>query len=648
MGLLDNNNVLTTPRTGLEGTDFKLLASTKKYRVFRWVNESRPALNVTFKDVFVWSGNGKIYLVKGKITDSPTEIEVNGTNFPGLRGTPSVSRVIAVPCTFVTGASRYGNVSSITASNVRICVIFSNGQIYNNYPACFDDHDFYSASYATWSPKVPVEDMFTKFEESAVWDLPNRKHPVKTTSGDDAALIATGMYYYNPALPDNAYEIHPAINTANGYGNSGFGATNEVNPISTGENIGKRARFWRTNPDNANANSFSYMGGYVADNLFTMVGTYQTNTGSSPCRICVFGTQDGRNWYNMYEFAGRDTIHFGTDWTNASHIGLAIAQTGSAGSGIYNIKKRVLVVPAASNKEPSVKFEYGSVLNVTGISGDENGITFTTASAHGLVNGDCIVVNFQSGQSANGRAFDWMVNPSADGESGGNGILFKVTDITTNTFKVTMYIWNPDNNLPVRHIHAINRCKDGVSVSTGENYPAAGWILYDSIIPADAFGGYNVASITQNSFLRLNSARGCYHRSLGTIIRQEADGTYCYISMDEAGIPTADVPLAEGRTDVLKHNSTGVYKVKIDGIDSLADNGVLLYQGKETAFGFQEMLGVFVYTGQFGDLALSFDNGVSWIECTMPPENSGQALAHFSGVTYDRMFSINNVLIQLI
>lgn len=649
MGLLDNNNVLTTPRTGLEGTDFQLLARTEKYDVFRWIKrDTQTQLQVTFRNIFVWSDDEKLYLVKGKITDTPQEVEINSTNFPGLRGTPSVVRVIAVPCSFVYSSGTYGNVGSITADNVRLCVIFNNGQIYNNYPSCFNDHDFYSKSYATWSPKVPLDDMFTKFEESAVWDLPNRKHPVKTTSGDDATLIATGKYYYNPALPEASYEIHPAIGAANGYGNTvGFGATQEVNPASSGTNTGKRARFWFTNPDNANANSFAFMGGYVADNLFTMVGTYQTNTGSSPCRICVFGTQDGRNWYCMYEFAGRDMLHYGDQWSSPQHTGLSIAQSGSVGSGVYNVKKRTLIVPSAADKEPSNKFEYGAAINVTGISGDENGITVTTASAHGFYNGDCIVVNFQSGQSASGRDFDWMVNPDTTADSGGNGILFKVSDVTTDTFKLTMYIWNPDNNLPVRHIHALNRCKDGVSVSTGESYPAAGWILYDTITAADAFGGYNVASLTQNEFLRLNSAKGCYHRSLGTIVRQEAEGTFCYISMDEAGITTGDVPLATGRTDVLKHNSTGVYKVRIDGIDSLADNGELLYQGIETAFGFQEMLGAFVYTGQFGDMAITFDNGKSWIECKMPPENSGQALAHFSGVTYDRKFSINNVLVQL-
>jgi len=534
---------------------------------------------------------------------------------------------------------------------MRLCVIFSNGQIYHNYPSCFDDHDFYSASWAKYiGEKVPLDDMFTKFDESVVWDLPNRKHPVKTLTGADATLIATGAYYYNPALPDSAYEIHPAINQANGYGNSvGFGATNEINPISSGSSIGTRARFWRSNPDDASACSFNYMGGYVADNLFTMIGTYRNNTTSNPCRICVFGTQDGgRNWFNMYEFASMDKLHYGDQWSNpSSAVGLPLAQSGSAGSGIYTIKQRTLVLPSINDKEPTNKFEYGSAVNVSSISGDSNGIVFTTASAHGLVEKDCIIVDFQSGVSPSNRTFDWMVNSSTSSTSGGNGVMFKVHVLSTTTFSVGMYIWNPDNNLPCRHIHALNRCKDGVSVSTGENMPLGGWILYDSIISVDAFGGYNVADLSKNNFVRLNSIKGCYHRSLGTIVQQEKDGTYCYISMDEAGITTADVPLPDGRTDVLKHNSTGIYKVKVEGIDSLAENGVLLYQGRETAFGFQQILNSFVYTGQFGDLAISFDEGKSWTECTMAPGNRGATFCHFGGVTWDRMFSIDNILVQL-
>lgn len=650
MGLLDNNMIFTTPKTGLEGTAFRMVASTENYDVFSWEKtDSQTILQVTYKDVFAWNDAENVYIAKGKITDTPTTIAVNSTNFPNLRGTPSVVRIIACPCTFVSGSARYGSISSITAANIRLCIIFSNGQIYHNYPSCFDDHDFYSATYATWSPKVLVDDMFTKFAESAIWDLPNRKHPVKTTAGTDATLIATGAYYYNPALPESAYEIHPAINQTNGYGNSGFGATTNVNPISTGGDIGTRARFWYTDPDNVSANSFAFMGGYVADNLFTMIGTYRSNTTSAPCRICVFGTQDGgRNWFNMYEFAAMDKLHYGDQWSNpSSAVGLILAQSGSAGSGIYTIKQRTLVLPSINDKEPTNKFEYGSAINVTSISGDSNSIVFTTASAHGLVEKDCIIVDFQSGVSGSNRAFDWMVNSSTSSTSGGNGVMFKVHVLSTTTFSVGMYIWNTDNNLPCRHIHAINRCKDGVSVSTGENMPLGGWILYDSIISADAFGGYNVANLVTNNFIRLNSIKGCYHRSLGTIVQQEKEGTYCYISMDEAGIETADVSLPEGRTDVLKHNSTGIYKVKVEGIDSLAENGELLYQGRETAFGFQQMLNAFVYTGQYGDLAISFDQGKSWIECVMSPQNSGQALAHFSGPTYDRQFSINNILVQL-
>ena len=662
MGLLDNNKVLTSPLTGVEGSHFKPICSNDALDAWVWEKAANAGgvMHLTYGDIFVWSDsdyyNNNLYIVKGKITDEPTIVAINDENFPNLRKTsnkyPSVMHVIACPATFVFNGYTYGHITNKTASHIRLCVIFSNGQIYHNYPSCYNDHDFYNSVYAKYGDgeNILLADLFTKFDESVVWDLPNRKHPVKTTTGEDAALIATGMYYYNPALKEKCYELHPAINQANGYGNTvGFAATNNKNNISDGGNIGLRARFWRTDMDSSSANSFSYMGGYIADNLFTMIGTYRNNAGTEPSRTCVFGTQDGgRNWYCMYEFAGKDRCHVNDNYVAADGaIGIPLAQTGSVSDGVYCIKRRIINVPDSTVKEPSVLFEYDEPVNVSNIVGDSSGIIFTVAS-HGLAAGDCIVVDFQNDVSANNRAFDWMVNSSASSTDGGNGILFKVTDVTSDTFKVTLYIWNPDSNLPIRHIHALNRCKDGVSVSCGERYPHGGWILYDAIEAADAFAYYNIASLTLNKFVRLNSTNISLQRPLGVIVQKEADGkTYCYVGMDDETILSNNVTMPEGRTESFKHNSTGVWKVAVDGIDSLRDNAVLKYQAIQTCFGFQQIANAFVFTGQYGKLAISYDCGETWTECNIPYENWGQNLCHFSGPTYDRKFSIDNVLVQL-
>lgn len=658
MGLLDNNKVITTPSTGLEGSNFRLLISNEAFDMWEWYREKSTSKNLalTFRDIFGWYDTANVYLVKGKITDTPTSIAINTTNFPNLReysggGFPKVKHIIACPWTTVVGSDRFGNVKAVSATEVRVCVIFENGQVYHNYPTCFNDHDFYSAKYATTNGGTEVETLFTKFDESVIWDIAGRKNPT-----NDLTLVSTGAYYYNPALEANAYEMHPALNTANGYGNTvGFGSTTNVNPISTGANIGLRARFWFPNRDDVDQNSFTYMGGYITDNLFTMVATYRNNKGSKPCRMCVFGTQDGgRSWFNMYEFASADRMKIDATYTDAdTTYGAPLAQTGNAGSDIYSIRRRNLIIPTATAKEPSDIFEYDNAINVESIIGTSESITITTASAHGLKNGDAVVVGFQSGVSDDDRAFDWMVNDSVSATSGGNGVLLKVKSATTTTFVATLYIHNPQSGLPVRHIHALNRCKDGVSISCGEWYPC-GWIIYNAIQPADAFAGYNVASSESNKYVRLTSTSTACQRPLGVIVEQDGKDTYAYIGMDNSGTEMNDVEMPEGRTESFRHNSCGVWKVLIDGIDSQKDNGEILYQGIEPSFGFQQVNSAKVFVGQWGDFALTYDNGKSWSKTKIPyssgsvyTANWGQNGCHFSGPTLDGKFSIDNILVQL-
>lgn len=658
MGLLDSNKVLTTPNTGLEGSPFNLLVSNDKVDIWEYADKNtQKELRVTFRDVFVWSESDKLYMVKGKITDEPIVLEVNDINFPNLRhinndsskGFPSIVKVIACPAQFCySNSKQYGNVTSIYGKDFRVCVIFDNGQIYHNFPSFRNDSDFYNDVWAKiGTGAVKIEALFDKFDESVVWDLPGRKHPVKTTTGDDAALIATGAYYYNPALPDNCYEFHPALNSPNGYGNTdGFGATNNVNNVSNGKNIGLRSRFWRPNMDDTFCNSFFYMGGFVTDNLFTMIGTYRSNTTTHPCRMCVFGTQDGgRTWYAMYEFANQERVKMGSTYQSAdATIGIILAQEGNASANIYNVKRRSIIVPSGTDKEPSTLFEYGNAINISSIVGTTSGIIVTTESAHGFSKGDTIVIGLQENVSLDGRVFDWLVNSNADGTTSGNGVLFKVGNVTSTTFVLTMYINNPDSNLPVRHIHALNKCKDGVSVSCGEQYPC-GWILYHAIKEADAFAAYNVADTDKNIFVRLTSTADSFQRPLGFVLQQEGKDTYCYIGSDNEFTLMNDVTMPEGRTNTFKHNSCGVWKVKLDEIDSHKDNGLILYNARQVAYGFQQMGNALVFVGQFGDLAISFDKGETWTEIQLPGSHIGAC--NFSGMTYDNKFSINNVLIQL-
>lgn len=648
MGLLDNNKVLVKEFTGLEGSRFNLLSSNDAFDVWEWSRSNEQnSLRVTFRDIFVWSDYKSLFMVKGKITDTPIKIAVNSVNFPNLTGS-NIMKVIACPFTPTTQtglpAYKFKHVSSINAKYCRICVIFDNGQIYHNYPTCYNDSDFYDSEYAVEN-STKIEDLFTKFDESVVWDIAGRKNPT-----NDPSLVATGAYYYNPALPSNCYRMYPAVNQANGYGNTeGFDATNSVNNISTGANIGLRARFWRAMANGVNTNPFIYMGGYITDNLFTMIGTYRSNEGVNPTRTCVFGTQDGgRSWYNMYEFAGKERIKRGGSYVSADGTeGIKLAQTGNATSGIYNVKRRTLNIPSAADKEPATLFEYGAAINITSIVGTSNDITVTTESVHNYQKGDAVIIGLQENVSLDSRDFDWMVNSSANTTTGGNGIIFVVNDVTETSFTLMQYIWNTESNLPVRHIHSLNLCKDGVTIGCGEAYPRGGWIVYDAIQAADSFSGYNVASSDYNNFVRLNSTADSFQRPLGVILQQEGKDTYLYIGSDNEYTPMNDVEMPIGRTDTFKHNSCGVWKCKLDEIDSQKDNGIIKLNTRQTCYGFQQKENAFVFTGNYGELAISYDNGESWTTIQLPVANSGQEIANFSGMTYDRKFSINNILVQL-
>ena len=659
MGLLDNNSVLTTPKTGLEGSSFVPLISNNNFDAWQWDNNATgKRLALTFRDVFAWIASGTVadegtalYLVKGKITDTPTKIEVNGTNFPGLRGSPKIVHIIACPCEFFrsTSDSYTNGKSALQGREYRVCVIFDNGQIYHNYPSCHDTYDFTVAEqYDT------TLNLFFKFDESVVWDLAERRHPVKTNTGDDAALIASGAYYYNPALPNKCYEFHPALNAPNGYGNTvGFGATNSVNVASQGEDIGIRSRFWRSDMEDAAANSFDYMGGYIANELYTMVGTYRNNTNTA-CRICVFGTQDGgRNWYCMYEFASMDRLKYGeASYRAATGIkGAAISQDGdSVLEGVYKVKRRTLIVPYATAKEPSNNFEYDGEVNISSIIGANGVITVTTASAHGYSNGDAVVINFQDNVTANNRAFDWMVNGTADASSGGNGILFKVTAKTSTTFQVVLYIHNADNNLPARHVHSLNKCRDGIVIGTGENYPMGGWILYDAVKAADPYDKYNVANPSDNPIIRLNSTSVSAQRPVGCIITQEGEDTFVYFASDTTSITLPDVEMPEGRTQSFSHGSIGLWKIKLSEIDDLS-KAVLVYPSIYVAFGFQVHDNVCVFYGENGNIAVSFDMCKTWESFRVPNDgkyrdNWGQHGCHFSGLANGKMLSLGNTLLQ--
>lgn len=183
------------------------------------------------------------------------------------------------------------------------------------------------------------------FDESCVWELPERWTPVKTKTGTDATLIATGKYRYFPALPDEAYTMYPPANVDNGYGNGGFPAILEKTK-EDGSTV-KFSRFYFTDRSRGyqRGNPLGFMGGFEPHPKLSLIGTYKSNTESAgSTRICVFITNDGgRNWFCRYEFGANGEMLYTDDarktTVNSTYLlrnMIAVGMSSSAGSGLFN------------------------------------------------------------------------------------------------------------------------------------------------------------------------------------------------------------------------------------------------------------------------------------------------------------------------
>ena len=66
----------------------------------------------------------------------------------------------------------------------------------------------------------------------------------------------------------------------------------------------------------------------------------------------------------------------------------------------------------------------------------------------------------------------------------------------------------------------------------------------------------------------------------------------------------------------LSRGATGVYRGSLNCIDSY-NSFKIIFEAKEPAYFFQQLDGCFVFSGQRGELALSFDKGESWSEARL-------------------------------
>lgn len=569
----------TTGQTSLLPSSYKKVAERERYEVWKYTSNGSFAIRGVLGNIAVGLSEGKrtIYISTTGINgEYDTIIPFNNTSFPNLisSGTSYVETLFVLPWTRNRTNAQGGN-------QWRLVVVSSTGQVYHNFPSRAIDSD-----------GAEVDGDIARFDESVIWDLPERKYPSKNP-------LASGAEYYFPCLPDSCYEHYPLLNTdanfIDTYGNGGFGLSKTVKGNTY-------PRFYIPKRISSCVPLFP-MGGYEPGDKITLVGTYRTNNNAGiGARIGVFATDDGgRQWYCKYEFAEAGSY---PNWGNdIDTTNIATAYTADS----FQVVKKSNVYPSALDKEPTTKFTIGDPVVISDIS-RANPAVVTTATAHGLLTGNIVAIQDNPGSAETSPDWDWMRNDTLCETSGGNGVTFKIEKVDDTSFKLHEEVHSPFNNLAARHIHHINRIKDGWIMGTGEQYPE-GWLFYIPTKAADSFA--LLLATDKLDFHRLNSAQEGIQRSLGCIMLDDTDNTIVFAS-DISNLTRPNIAVPDGRTFEVMRSSTGIFKGKLVDVDDF-EKFMPIFEAKEVAYFFKEIQGTtWIYCGQRGELAISFNKGVTW------------------------------------
>lgn len=575
-------------------------------------SKDSKCLAALLRNVAAYASQTALYLSLDGIDGVQQTIALNSTNFPNLLSDSHIMKVLLLPWTRRTSAST----SESPGNQWRCVVITDKAQIYHNFPS----------RAATYDGSYVSGDEFL-FEESCVWDLPDRTVPVATKTGGDATLIATGCYRYMPALPSSSYVMHPAVSVSSAYGNNGFPAIYEYTDSFSGLPK-KRARFFFEDRAKKDVNPFIWMGGAYQDDQVSIIGTYRSSI-TNEARTCVFITTDGgRQWFVQYEFgacgemlgknASSNYVKVSSPWNNPSSALLSWG-TNSDTSGIFSLRKRSQYVTTSNEKTLPHKFAYGESVAIASIVSSSTGIVVTTSSAHGLANGDVIVIDKSS---AIINDFDWLVSADYTQDSAGNGVIWKVSGVTSTTFVLHYEVRNPDNNFACRHIHSINRIKDGYLIACGEGYPF-GWLFFMQKENGDDFFGKQGCDTFP--MYRLTNTNVSVERLTG--IQMYQDGTVIAAS-DNSTSNVSSITLADGT--IVQRNSLGIFKGSVEDMDNYASFDCVL-EVDEPCYFMKEIEGVLLMFGQRETFAISFDRGKTWQTFRLPVDY--KSMSDFIGVT---------------
>lgn len=498
-------------------------------------------------------------------------IVLSEKNFPGLIKDSRIQHVLLLK--YMREVSPNCKIRSW-----RMVIITDKAQIFHNFPALRNDCDgpFCMEHVAA-------------FEESVVWDLPERKYPSDKKDCDRSEI-------YYPGLPNENYEYHPMVNDdksfKNIYGNGGFA---KYSYVYEGERKELISRFY-VPIRKASANPFSFMGGFTNDYKATTIGSYQ-NALQTGVRIGFFvSTDGGREWYCKYEFGDYCSYEFVQE-----ECGFEVNNVGNRirlSEDFVGDKVKVCRRKISKDAEGRLMISWEKPIT-TFCSKKDSNVVFVTEVPHEFKHNEAVAF-ISTDEDENKSA--WFISDCSFVAS--KMKVFKIRVVDEKTFILYEFVANPQNSICCRHIHHINRVKDGWIVGTGEIYPNS-WLVYFQ----DKEGDYFVKDFDVSKKVLfpkiLNDCEKSVQRTIGLIWKDDKEGKVIF-ALDHSSLYRPIVLESN-----ISRSSNGVYIGKIEDINDLG-KFECIYETAEEGYFFDVINGIMVFGGQLGEVAISKDCGKSW------------------------------------
>lgn len=556
--------------------DYYVEIDNQQFAVFRPKNEKIVAANGDVVCTQLLHKNDSLYLYPDiQIPKRRYRITFDANTFPDLINNSHIQLVLLLPYILKTGNR---------TPKWRLVIITDRCQVYHNFP---DGNKSKNA--------------IISFEESLIWDLPGNKYP---SLNEDCE----GFEAYFPFLPESVYEYHPAGNTPRS-----FHVTYEDGREE------ELSRFYFPKRS-AGTNPFVYLNGYEPDPLMSFIGTYCGNSSSDDSsRVVIFATHDGgKNWFAKYEF---------NDDGRSENYGNNICPVSLQGKESNNNSLYLCIRKLIRSDNDELAFRCGANLKIRAIKWNQTAeIDFE--HKHGLESGNIVAIK----GIENDAVENALTNNDFNDDSFGNGVFFKVRVIDDYSVQLYECVSRSRVNLPARHIHSINRIKDGFMIATGETYPQ-GWLMIASITDSDNWS--NNMAWDEIPFIRLNSRRDSVQRIVGAVLLDNKDHEIVYASDCSSMKPIKVIEV-----DSIPTNQMGIYKGKVTDIDDFR-YFELLEEIRESSFFFKELDGNYVFCGQRGEIAIGFDRGKSWRHAKL-----NEPLVHYMGRTKN-YFVIDGKILRL-